>query len=126
MGARNDPPPPASDLAPVTSLSQPSPTRPTPVNLEPRPLLAVLPSLRIPEPCHPPPDPPRWWGARRNPLSPGPGSGAKTRPRLDAPAPVPKPPRLPSCVRSAGAALLTHLARDTFDCPPQNFPTEVL
>lgn len=67
--------------APVTSLRDPSPTRPTPVKLEPRPLPVALPSLPIPGPCHPPPGAPRRWGTRRDPHSAGTLPPAKTRPR---------------------------------------------
>ena len=106
MGSRNHPPPArlqsrGGKAAPVTSLSDPSPTRPTPVKLEPRPLPAALPSLPNPDSCQPPPGAPRRWGTGRVPTPAGTRPPAETRPRLDAAAPADAPSGRPSCAPPA-------------------------
>lgn len=116
MGSRNHPPPArlqsrGGKAAPVTSLSDPSPTRPTPVKLEPRPLPAALSSLPNPDSCQPPVGAPRRWGTGRVPTPAGTRSPAETRPRLDAAAPVDAPSGRPSCAPPAAASRLAHLAR---------------
>lgn len=81
-------PPRGGKAAPVTLLRDPSPTRPTPVKLEPRPSPASLSLLPNPDPCHPPPGAPRWWGTQEHPPLARRRPPAETRPRLDAGAPA--------------------------------------
>lgn len=116
MGSANDPPPArlpsrGGKAAPVTSLSDPSPTRSTPVKREPRPLPAALPSFPTPDPCQPPPGAPPPRGGRGGPSSRRDPARAETRPRLDAAAPADAPPGRPSRALAAATGRLAHLTR---------------
>lgn len=94
-GALRDPPAPRLGVAgvepaPVTSLGSRSPTRPTPVKPQPRPLRDALPVAREPGTVSARRRHPRRDGGPRGPRRPGAPLLPPARPRRDAPARRPR------------------------------------